>query len=359
MNIMKNKNIKNFIFIFLLLFVNFSLYRFMSPHTESVAIAACQWDCAWYMGIAKNGYSEHAITEGGEKLGQANWAFFPAYPVLVKIFSYVTHFTYHTSGLILNYALWPLLILLCLKNLALKKLQPKTMWFIVFAMLYPLNIWYFSQYSEPLYGVLLLSSIIFLKENKITLTALTCCAMSLARPTGFVMAIGLALWWFCHNKNRNSMRDSFLLVAAGGLGLSLFVLYLSAKVGDGFAFSHVQIAWGREFKIFPLHIIDNLYVHQHLTATYIALAAIILSCAMVIYGWRLEGFLVALTLVLACSTGVKSIGRLIFANPLTIEFLVYLATSTGKTYRYVLFFLLVCLHVTVIYFWIHGLKILA
>ncbi|WP_146806710.1 hypothetical protein [Acetobacter cibinongensis] len=246
-----------------------------------------------------------------------------------------------------------------LKNLTLKSLQIKKTWFIALFTLYPFNIWYFSQYSEPLYGVLLLSSIVFLRENKLIFSALARCGMSLTRPTGFVMAIGLALWWLCYNKNKNSIQDSLLLVVSGGLGLSFFVLYLSGKVGDGFAFSHVQIAWGRELKPFPLHILDNLHEHQHLTATYISLIAIITICAMINYGWRLEGFLIALTFLLACSTGVKSIGRLVFANPLVIEFLIYFALSVRKSYRYLLLFIFACLHITLIYFWIHGLKTLA
>lgn len=356
---LSHTTIKQFILISTVLLLNCFFYRLIAPSMEDLAIAACRWDCGWYMGIAKNGYSENAVTEGFKRLGQANWAFFPAYPMLVRVLSYITQLTYHTSGIILNYALWPLLIFLCLQNLNLKKIQISTTWFITLATLYPLNIWYFSQYSEPLYGVLLLSSIAFLKKNKVTLAALTCCGMSLARPTGFVMAIGLALWWLCHNKNRNSIQDGLLLVASGGLGLSFFVLYLSGKMGDGFAFSHVQIAWGRELKLFPRHIVDNLYAHQHLTATYIALSAIILICAMVMYGWWLEGFLIALTFLLACSTGVKSIGRLIFANPLAIEFLIYLAANVGKKYRYILLFIFTCLHLTMIYFWIHGLRILA
>ena len=355
---MINKKLNLIIITFAFLIINFFSFILMSPHDKSVEIAACKLDCAWYMGIAKNGYSESAITEGIDDLGEANWAFFPAYPLLVRFVSYITTINYHVSGLLVNYTLWPFLVFLCIRNLSAKNIHVNEILFCLALSVYPLNVWYFSQYSEALYGVLLIFSVILLRENKVNLSALFCCILSLARPTGFFMTIGLALWWLYKNRNQNGLRDSLLLIVSGGFGLSLFVLYLSSKIGDGFAFSHVQIAWGREFKVFPFHILNNLYNHIHTTSTYIAIFTIFLSILMFFYGWRLESFLVGLTIIIACSTGVKSIGRIVFANPLTIEFLAYIFVILNKNIRYFLFFLLAFLHFIVIYFWIYGYKFL-
>ncbi|GAN61510.1 hypothetical protein ACI01nite_00040 [Acetobacter cibinongensis] len=116
MRIFSQQLTKRFLLIFTLLLLNFLSYNIMAHGVESATIAACRWDCAWYVGIAKNGYSESAITEGVNRLGQANWAFFPAYPILVRIISTTSNFNYHVSGLILNYAIWPLIVFLCLKT---------------------------------------------------------------------------------------------------------------------------------------------------------------------------------------------------------------------------------------------------
>ena len=39
----------------------------------------CQWDCGWYVDIMTRGYAEEPPAALS---GEANWAFFPAFPVL-------------------------------------------------------------------------------------------------------------------------------------------------------------------------------------------------------------------------------------------------------------------------------------
>ena len=59
-----------------------------------------QWDSGWYLQIAKTGYST-LIGGPGPTLGQANYGFFPLYPLIVKFFAFFTghHFL---VGLILS-----------------------------------------------------------------------------------------------------------------------------------------------------------------------------------------------------------------------------------------------------------------
>lgn len=48
----------------------------------------CQWDCKWYAGIVQGGYDLQPHGHGKEDA--ANWAFFPAFPLLAKLVSLLT-----------------------------------------------------------------------------------------------------------------------------------------------------------------------------------------------------------------------------------------------------------------------------
>ena len=48
----------------------------------AVGPSLCQWDCGWYLGIVQHGYDAAPHLVDG--WWQANWAFFPLYPLLVR-----------------------------------------------------------------------------------------------------------------------------------------------------------------------------------------------------------------------------------------------------------------------------------
>jgi Gpi18-like mannosyltransferase len=60
------------------------------------------WDTGWYLGIAANGYSATAIAILGN---QANYNFFPLYPLFMRLLGYVTRDNYLSGIIISNVAL--------------------------------------------------------------------------------------------------------------------------------------------------------------------------------------------------------------------------------------------------------------
>ncbi|WP_278367295.1 hypothetical protein [Acetobacter orientalis] len=354
-----NENKILFLSSLVFLFINFIICLFFLENGQRIEYATCQWDCAWYMGVAQNGYSEHPIVQGPLRLGQANWAFFPLYPLLVKFMSLITTVSIHYAGFYVNVFFWLILVMLIYKNNSLIGVQIDPILFSLFLIVYPLNIWYFSQYSEAIYGILLMSSIIYLRNKNVYYASFFCFLLSLSRPTGFVITICLAFWWLCQNyKNKKIMtlKESMLLISVAGFGLSLFVLYLFYKTGDGFAFSHIQLAWGRQFKIFPIHIIQSLCSFKHLDNVLMAVLGVVLVIWMALVGRRLSALLVGVTIFLATSTGMQSIGRFVFSNPLVMEFFATFTLTRQVKSRIFIIFFMIALHYLVVYCWFHGLK---
>ncbi|GBQ21734.1 hypothetical protein AA0472_0545 [Acetobacter estunensis NRIC 0472] len=317
--------------------------------------ANCRWDCAWYEQIMRSGYSALPHFDP-DQAGKADWAFFPLYPLFARQLALLLPFGFLTTGLLLNLALWPLLIFLCHRELELRGITINRLTFALFFALFPLNIWYTAQYSEAIYGVALMAAIIALRENRVPLAAVCVFLLSLSRPTGFILTLCLAGWRMTASQDptassRKRLSDGLLLIAAGGAALSLFTLYLYGLTGDGFAFAHVQIAWKRHLRFFPLVILYGLLTPALLGFTLSAVLAIVVIVRMWKQSWRLPAILVGTTALLALSSGVVSIERYIFANPLTIQFLA--CTSLAKpvsTYRK-LFLDLVILRIIAINLW--------
>ncbi|WP_338333006.1 hypothetical protein [Acetobacter sp. LMG 32666] len=300
--------------------------------------ASCRWDCTWYVGIAQNGYmplSTETVYNAG---AQKNWAFFPLYPIISSLVSWGLGIKVITSGLLVNILLWPVIVLLCCKDMELRGIEVNNLLFCLFFIVYPLNIWYYSQYSEAVYGVLLMGMLVSLRLYKLYLACILGFFLSISRPTGFLMVICLAAWWFFTARQPEDrsmqertmldrLREAALLVSVAGAGLSAFVLYFYDLIGDGFAFAHVEKAWGRHFLFFPQHILIALESADRKIFGVYAIYVMVLLFLMWRKKWMVNALLLSTTAFVGASTGVVAIERHILANPLAIEFLAYLTVK--------------------------------
>lgn len=308
---------------------------FVAAPWGGVVEASCHWDCPWYTSITENGYTSLPNLYDPDHKAQANWAFFPLYPMISRIVAWGLGMKALAAELLVNILLWPVVIFLCCKDMELRGLTINRFFFSLFFVLYPLNIWYNFQYSEAIYGVLLMGIIVALRSNRVMLAALLGGFLGASRPTGFIMVVCLAGWWlytfYQSNKNQplqkgvmaDRLREAVLLVFAAGAGLSLFVLHLYYLLGDGFAFSHVEIAWHRKFQFLPLSII-NTFGHRF-RAVYGVYSFVVIYFLWLMWRkkWNMSLLLLSVTAFLGASTSPVSIQRYVLGNPLAIEFLAY------------------------------------
>ncbi|MFT8898208.1 MAG: hypothetical protein ABF968_14805 [Acetobacter sp.] len=357
-----NSSLKVFVIVILAACgAGLSLSALLSLPWGGLASASCRWDCFWYSDIVSNGYSRLPLLYDEKRLAEANWAFFPLYPSLVSASQHLFTLGTQSAGLLINIVLWPLLIFLCYRDIELRSIRTDRLLFVLFFVLYPLNIWYTVQYSEAVYGVMLMAAIVALRSGRIGMAALSCALLALARPTGFMMTVCLSVWWFLErpagttkftlDTERHRLSDSLLLIAAGGVGLSLFVLYLFHVTGDGFAFAHVEIAWHKRFRFFLLHIIHAFSHLNKIQFGVFALLAIVMIWKMCSRQWALNAFLVGSTAFLASSTGVASIERYVFGNPLAIQFLACTLLSRSQRFIMISLLIMAMLHIVTTILW--------
>lgn len=204
----------------------------------------CQWDCKWYAGIVRDGYDFQPHGHGKEDA--ANWAFFPAFPLLAKVvtFSGVSP----ELALVLSSKVC-FLLALCLFVRWVAVLDG-TVSEPVAAMVLGLNpyvIYGNVGYTESMFLLFTCAYFLALQSERYLLAGGMGAMLGAVRFAGIstVPAYVAAVWrkfWPATPAGKQTMLIGLMLLP---LGLAVFMWFLHERSGDALAFSHVQRAWGR------------------------------------------------------------------------------------------------------------------
>ncbi len=224
----------------------------------------CRWDCSWYVHLAEVGYDGFPTPN---LVNAGNWAFFPAYPLIVGALLRLTALPTMVVATATSIAFsigavriaWPLLG----RNLVAYTL------FAVFLLAGPFSIYFTTFYTEVLFLFLTLCVFAALKERRFLLAGLFAAALSATRIVGvFIVFAILVEVWLDHRERGGNWRDFIpgvvkrpdllLTFALAPLGLFAYMAFLHFKVGDALAFQHVQRAWGRPFGLPPAFVWNAL-----------------------------------------------------------------------------------------------------
>ena len=193
------------------------LADFNLPHWLN---SLANFDGIHYLLIARQGYS------------QWEQAFFPVYPLLIKLLTFVVNNGLIVSLLISNIAF--LIGLFILSRLIDKK---HAFWFLVFILVFPTSFFFGAVYTEGLFFLLFVSTLYFLKKQKYLLTSLVVTLASLTKLIGVFLIIPIFFHWI-------KKRKSFATIAAPLVGLGIYCIYLFKTTGDPFFFLTSQPIFG-------------------------------------------------------------------------------------------------------------------
>lgn len=182
------------------------------------------FDGAHYLKLASVGYVD-----------QGTQAFFPAYPLLIRLF-HAFGISYFASGVVLS------LICLVLAIVALHYLLGKSIWSIaLLALALPTSFYFGAIYTESLF---LLQTVVFfllLKQGRYPWAALLAGIASGTRLAGSLLVISLLVEIYPHLKKRPLL---LLLLPLSLSGLFGYMYFLWRQFGDPLAFIHVQSMFG-------------------------------------------------------------------------------------------------------------------
>jgi Mannosyltransferase (PIG-V) len=190
-------------------------------------------DSEHYLGIAAHGYSVHHAAET---------AFFPLYPVLIRLVGFLVGSDV-LAGVVISTAclLTALILLHRLTELELgRRAANATVLLVAFA---PLSFFFSAVYTESLFLMLSVAALLAARQNHPRRAAVLAGLAALTRPTGFLLAIPLAIAVL----RRNRRVDRRLVSAL--IPIAVFAGYLVALALAGFPWLapfHAEAAWQRQ-----------------------------------------------------------------------------------------------------------------
>ncbi|RUV63851.1 MAG: hypothetical protein EOQ62_24135 [Mesorhizobium sp.] len=337
------------------------------PGFAAYARALCRWDCAWYIDISEQGYERFPIPDHSNV---GRWGFFPLYPMLVAairvIFPFQTILVATITSTVCSYAAclvaWPLLD----KNMRAYVL------YCAFLLSGPFSFHFTTFLSEPLFVLLTSCVFLALKRSSYLAAGVSSALLSATRLVGVFVVFATVIQMFREHSEQGGSTLSFprwvlgrpdLLVAVliSPAGLFAYILFLYLTVGDGFAFLHVQRAFGRVAGNPLVFLWDGLSTVPTVgwlptAPQWSAMAAITgLALSAVLAARRQHGaaLFCALCIILPLITNLASMVRYVVGlAPLTMLLAVLLSASRLIWLAALVLFLGACYFTTVA--WIGG-----
>ena len=206
------------------------------------------WDGGHYLAIAKDGYQIWF-----------QYAFFPLYPILIKLFSIFT--SPLISGLVISNLSLFLAIYFFYKLVRLDFSQQTAIKTITYFLVFPTSFFLVALYSESLFLFLTIASFYFARQKNYLYSNILAGFAVLTRPIGILILAGITFEYFYQrNFKFKKVKIDLILFLLPILFLLVFLYFLKSTYGDPFIFIKAQTFWQRGVNSFPIKVIfDNLY----------------------------------------------------------------------------------------------------
>jgi hypothetical protein len=207
-----------------------------------------RWDAGWYLSVARSGYEWR-----GNAGVQQNLNFFPAYPLIVRLASYVARFrfgaldeaemgwvaTIVTIALFLGAALY-------LHRFVLEMFGPKVASHtVILAASYPFAVFFSAVYAEALLLLCVVGAWYHLKHGQLGRSIAWSFVAGLSRPNGWTIALVLFIWVATHSRSPRLFAAS----TAALFGTAAYTLYAYAITGHPLIWVELQrSAWNRTYQ---------------------------------------------------------------------------------------------------------------
>lgn len=311
----------------ILCFIGYGLLLAAGQETYPTVLGnMCRFDCNWYKTIIYDGYQLHANPfDGSAVQGQANWAFFPLFPMLARACVYLFH---NEISIVIMNQLLVLGAMVILYQFCLENYSKSIGLFAAFLLgISSENIYFLSIYSESLFIFLSTLIIYLISKKQFYWAAFFCALISATRVQGCILLLPILFSYFQCKKDVIGIKKSLIIVVLLSIfslsGLLLYMLYLKIHVNDALAFYHIQRLWRGDHEVFlnPIRTLQNVFWGRARD-----IITEILSVISVYYFYKKKkynemlfiGFNLALPMVTMCYT---SYTRFYFSNYASYIFL--------------------------------------
>ncbi len=200
------------------------------------------FDGVHYLRIAQDGYS-----------AQYSQAFFPLYPVLTKLFSFLfprdigintalfVDPAYFFSGLLLSNMLFLAALLVFYKLLRIDYSEKVVQLSILLLLIFPTSFYFGAIYTESLFLLLTVLSLYFLRKKYFLFAGFVIALASMTKVIGILLIL---VYLIEFNKSKNWKLSNILGFLISPLGLLGYMFYLHRSFGNSLYFLTSQPVFG-------------------------------------------------------------------------------------------------------------------
>lgn len=209
-----------------------------------------RWDAGWYLSIVNEGYSYTPNRPGI----QQTVAFFPAYPLLVRMVGrlFGGHLTgFVGAGVVVSLAAF-LGALVYLYALARDTLDDDGARYAVWLLAaYPFALFFGALYTESLFLLGVVGGFYHFERRQFAYAFLWGLLVGLTKTNGFLLSVPLgvlALRSLGSGHPRRDVLPAFVAASAPGIGMLIFSGFMWRLTGDPLAWLKAHEAWGRTYQ---------------------------------------------------------------------------------------------------------------
>ncbi len=214
--------------------------KFGIPDAPAFLDMWIRWDSQWYLAIAERGYW---LRPDGLPMPQA---FFPLYPLLVRVLSAATGLSLEAAGLLLANAGFLLGLAAFYRLVEAGWGGDAAVRAGAYLVLFPAGFYFSALYTEGLYFAFVAGAFLFASRDRWREAGLCGMGAALTRNGGVLLAAALAVAYLARRgfSPRRIRRDALWLGLVPA-GLVLYMAYLAATTGDPLAYVDAEHRWGR------------------------------------------------------------------------------------------------------------------
>jgi hypothetical protein len=221
----------------------------LPPDGVTIRSRLLAWDAGWFVRVAREGYP-HGYTHNPAGILVGNGlAFFPGYPLLVRLTHELTRLDFETAALTLSWVAGAVAaVLVHALGRRLYDARFATALTVLFCA-QPMSVVLSMAYSEGLFVALVAGTLLAAHRRSWLAAGALGLAAALTRPTGAALAIGLGIAAVIEVRDRRPGRWRAVAAATVALlGVPAYLFWVGQRVGTWHAWFDIQTAgWGSTF----------------------------------------------------------------------------------------------------------------
>lgn len=186
-------------------------------------------DGVHYLAIVQSGYYQY------------EQAFFPLYPLLIRLGTSWTGLPPPAMGLVVSHAAF-IIGLFFFRRIARELTRGSEFWSVVMLLTFPTSFFFAAVYSESLFFALATATLWFAQTKRWWLVGIAGALASGTRLFGVFLLVPVVWQYLVSVKHRRWV--NFMGMALIPIGLAAYMLYLGVIYGDPLLFFHAQPAFG-------------------------------------------------------------------------------------------------------------------